>query len=127
MQTSYMLNSLETALLCAEAADGKKAYNIEVLDLRGLTFIADYFVICSCDNTTQIGAVIDGIEESLAQAGIRALHIEGKNETNWVLMDIGDVVVHVFDEQTRAYYSIERLWGDAPRVLLPMQARTGKG
>lgn len=122
-----MLNSLETALLCAEAADGKKAYNIEVLDLRGLTFITDYFVICSCANTTQIGAVIDGIEESLARAGIRSLHIEGKNETNWVLMDIGDVVVHVFDEQTRAYYSIERLWGDAPRVPLPVQARTEKG
>ena len=120
-----MLSSLETALLSAEAADGKKARNIVVLDLRGLTFITDYFVICSCDNITQIGAVTDEIEAALARAGARPLHIEGKNGSNWVLMDFGDVVVHIFDELTRAYYNVERLWSDAPRV--PMQHAAGTG
>lgn|SRR5574341_95451 len=118
-----MLNALETALLSAEAADAKKAFDILVLDLRGLTFITDYFVICSGGSTTQVGAVSDGIGQALAMAGKRPSHIEGGAEASWVLMDYGDVVVHIFEEQTRMYYSLERLWGDAPRVAVP--AKTG--
>jgi ribosome-associated protein len=111
-----MHESLEAARLCAEAADGKKAFDILVLDLRGLTSIADYFVICSASNTTQVGAISDGIGQELAQAGTRPSHVEGGAGANWVLMDYGDVVVHIFEEQTRIYYSLEKLWGDAPRV-----------
>ena len=118
-----MLNALETALLSAEAADAKKAFDILVLDLRGLTFITDYFVICSGGSTTQVGAVSDGISQALAMAGKHPSHIEGGSEASWVLMDYGDVVVHIFEEQTRMYYSLERLWGDAPRVAVP--AKTG--
>jgi ribosome-associated protein len=116
-----MLNSLEAAQLCAEAADDKKAFNILVLDLRGLTYITDYFVICSGSNITQVGAIADNVGEVLAKAGIRPNHVEGESEASWVLMDYGDVVVHVFEEQTRTYYSLEKLWSDAPRI--PRAAR----
>lgn len=122
-----MLNTLETALLAAEAADGKKAYDLLVLDLKGLTSIADYFVICSANNKTQVNAIADGIGRALAGAGARPSHIEGEAEATWLLMDYGDVVVHVFDEQTRAYYSLERLWGDAPRVPLRLKGPVLQG
>jgi len=111
-----MRNSLEDAQLCAEAADNKKAFDIVVLDLRGLTYITDYFVICSGSNTTQVSAISDWIEQTLAKTGVYPSHIEGQAESSWVLMDYGDVVVHIFDEQTRAYYALEKLWGDAARV-----------
>ena len=122
-----MLNALETALLAAEAADGKKAYDLLVLDLRGLTTIADYFVICSAGSTTQVGAIADGIGHALAGVGIRPSHVEGGPEATWVLMDYGDVVTHIFDEHARSYYSLDRLWGDAPRVPVPLKAPILKG
>jgi ribosome-associated protein len=115
-----MFNALETALLAAKAADGKKAMELLVLDLRGLTSIADYFVICSAGSTTQAGAIADGIGHALATEGVRPSHIEGEAEATWVLMDYGDVVVHIFEERTRAYYGLDRLWGDAPVVKLPV-------
>ncbi len=117
-----MSDALETARLAAEAADAKKAIDIQVLDLRELTTIADCFVICSGTSTTQVGAIADGIARSLIAEGIRPSHIEGESESKWVLMDYGDVVIHVFDEATRTYYSLERLWGDAPRIALPATA-----
>ncbi len=118
-----MLNSLERALLSAEAADDKKAFDILILDLRGITYITDYFVICSASNPTQVGAVSDSVDQKLGRARVSPSHIEGKDGASWVLMDYGDVVVHVFDEQTRLYYNLEKLWGDAPRV--PLAARPG--
>jgi ribosome-associated protein len=111
-----MYNSLETAQLCAEGAESKKALDIMILDLRTFNTIADFFVICSGSNTTQVGAIADGIGRELAQSGIRYSHLEGTTASQWVLMDYGDVVVHVFEEQTRAYYSLEKLWGDVPRI-----------
>ncbi|HEX9022007.1 MAG TPA: ribosome silencing factor [Nitrospirota bacterium] len=111
-----MLNSLETAQLCAEAADGKKAFNILILDLRGLTYITDYFVICSGSSSTQVGAIADWIGQTLAKEGILPSHTEGEGEASWVLMDYGDVVVHIFEEQARLHYCLEKLWGDAPRI-----------
>jgi ribosome-associated protein len=115
---------LEAAQLCAEAADAKKAFNILILDLRSMTYITDYFVICSGSNITQVGAIADGIGQALAKAGVRPSHVEGEAEATWVLMDYGDVVVHVFDEQTRTYYSLEKLWSEAPRI--PHAARPKK-
>jgi ribosome-associated protein len=113
-----MFNSLEIAQRCADAADSKKALDIHILDLRTLTYITDYFVICSGSSTTQVSAVADWIGQTLAKSGLHPSHIEGQAESSWVLMDYGDVVVHVFDEQARAYYSLEKLWGDAKRVPL---------
>lgn len=122
MKTDYMLSALETALLTAESADDKKAFDILVLDLRGLTYITDYFVICSCSSTTQMAAVAEWITEKLAKAGRRPSHIEGGQEATWILIDYSDVVVHIFEERTRLYYGLEKLWADAPRVPLPARA-----
>jgi ribosome-associated protein len=122
-----MLSPLKIALLAAEAADNKKSFDILVLDLRGLTSIADYFVICSAGSTTQVDAIADGIDRALAHEGSRPSHIEGKPSSTWVLMDYGDVVVHIFDEHTRTYYSLERLWGDAPSIPLRLHAPVLKG
>jgi ribosome-associated protein len=122
-----MLSTLQIALLAAEAADSKKSFDILVLDLRGLTSIADYFVICTAGSTTQVDAIADGIGHALAQEGRRPSHIEGKPSSTWVLMDYGDVVVHIFDEHTRSYYSLERLWGDAPSIPLSSLAPALRG
>ena len=122
-----MINSLESAKRCAEAAENKKAFEILILDLRILSSVCDYFVICTGSNTTQVGAIADGIDRELAEAGIHPSHVEGATEARWVLMDYGDVVVHLFEEQTRAYYSLEKLWGDAPRIPAAARSRTPLG
>jgi ribosome-associated protein len=113
-----MVNSLDAAQLCARAADSKKAFEILVLDLRQLTTICDYFVICSGSNSTQVGAIAEGFGGDLAKAGVHPSHVEGATGATWVLMDYGDVVVHIFEEQARAYYRLEKLWGEAPRIAL---------
>jgi ribosome-associated protein len=122
-----MLNSIEAAQLCAEAADGKKAFDIVILDLRSLTYITDFFVICSASNTTQVSAISDGIGQMLAAIGIHPSHVEGEAEASWVLMDYGDVVVHIFDEQTRTYYSLDKLWGDAPKIAVAVKHKALQG
>jgi ribosome-associated protein len=122
-----MLSPLKIALLAAEAADSKKSYDILVLDLRCLTSIADYFVICSAGSSTQVDAIADSIDQTLAQQGCRPSHVEGKPSSTWVLMDYSDVVVHIFDEQARSYYSLDRLWGDAPRIPLSLHEPVMKG
>lgn len=120
-----MLDALQTALRAAEAADQKKAFDIVVLDLRGLTYFTDYFVICSCGNVTQVSAVAEEIGRSLAKEAVHPDHVEGGAEATWVLMDYGDVVVHIFEEQARLYYHLDRLWGDAPKATLPEKAAFG--
>lgn len=119
-----MINSLETAQLIAEAADSKKAFNIVILDLRKLTYITDFFVICSGSSTTQVSAIADWAGETLAKLGIHPSHVEGQAESSWVLMDFGDVVVHIFDEQTRVHYGLEKLWSDAVRVPWTLRPQT---
>jgi ribosome-associated protein len=118
-----MVSALETARLCAEGAEDKKAFDILILDIREFTVIADYFVICSGSNTTQVSAIADSIGYALAKAGIHYSHVEGATEASWVLLDYGDVVVHVFEEQTRTYYSLEKLWGEAPRIPVAIRPR----
>ena len=122
-----MLNSLDAAQRCAGAADSKKAFEILVLDLRKLTTICDYFVICSGSNSTQVRAIAEGIGRDLANAGVHPSHVEGATGANWVLMDYGDVVVHIFEEQTRTYYCLEKLWGEAPRIALAAGPRKLSG
>lgn len=122
-----MVNSLEAAQLMAEAAAEKKAYDILILDLRGLTYLTDYFVICSGSNITQVGAIADQIMQGLARHGVHTSHVEGQAGSTWVLMDYGDVVVHIFDEQARIYYSLEKLWNEAPRVPQRIGHRTLQG
>ena len=84
-----------------------------VLDLSGLTVIADYFVVCSGESTTQVKAIAEFIEQEFAKKGVRLLGMEGLDYSHWVLLDYGDVIVHVFEKETREYYGLEKLWMDA--------------
>jgi ribosome-associated protein len=101
----------------AQVALEKKATEVRVLDLRNITSITDFFVICSGSVAQHVKAIVDTIEERLRPAN-RPWHIEGYQNLTWVLMDYVDVVVHVFQPETRAYYNLERLWADAPVEII---------
>lgn len=100
----------------ARAALDKKALDLTVLDVQPISSIADYFLVCSARSAPHVKTIADAIREELKAEGVRPLHAEGQPESGWVLLDYGDVLVHVFLEDTRAYYGLERLWGDAPLV-----------
>ena len=106
------------ARLAAEAAEDKKARNIVILDIRGLSMMADFFVICSANSRTQVKAVAEYVRDVLEEKGLKCKGIEGRDEAKWVLIDFGDVIVHVFMDDERAFFNIERLWGDAPRLTV---------
>jgi ribosome-associated protein len=107
-------------LMAVRAAEDKQAKDIRVLDLREITSFADHFVICSGGNSRQIQTIADEIETRLKKAGERANSIEGYENAEWVLMDYGDYVIHIFSEKCRTYYDLERLWRDARVVELPV-------
>jgi len=102
----------------ARAALDKRAVGLVVLDVRGISSVTDYFLVCSGRSTTQVEAIADAVRAELKADGVRPLHSEGVAESGWILLDYGDVLVHVFLEATRAYYALERLWGDAPAMEL---------
>jgi ribosome-associated protein len=102
-----------------EAARGKKAQDLVVLDLRSLQSFTDYFVICSGQNVRQVQAIADAVEDSLRKAQVRPAHVEGFERADWVLLDYFDFIVHVFSTERREFYALERLWGSAERVELP--------
>jgi ribosome-associated protein len=107
------------ALLCAQAAIEKKAENLKVLDLSELSGFTDYFVICSGMSDRQVQAISESVKTAMSSAGIDSISIEGHQDGRWVLMDFGDVIVHVFLDALREYYDLENLWADAPRVKIP--------
>ena len=114
----------EMALLAAKALDSKKGNEIKVLKTEGLTTLADYFVICTATSNTQVKAMSDACEEAMEKHGERVHHIEGHRDGTWLLLDFSSVVVHVFTDETRKFYDLERLWGDAEEmdlsgILLP--------
>jgi ribosome-associated protein len=102
--------------LCASVAAENRGREIVIIDLRKLTTLVDFFVIASGTSRRQIHTVADEIDRTLTQLGEKRIGIEGYNESHWVLLDYGDVVVHLFDDNTRRYYDLENLWGDAPRI-----------
>lgn len=106
----------EYARVAADAADSKKARNVVVLDIRELSVIADYFIICSANSRTQVQAIADAVRDKLEEHGLACKGVEGKDDAKWVLIDFGDVVVHVFIEEEREFFGLERLWGDAKRL-----------
>lgn len=110
------LNSKEIAILCAKIADNKKAEDILIFDVHGLTFITDFFVICSGFNKRQLQSIASEIELKLHSYGIHWVGIEGYSDARWILMDYGDVVVHLFDRDMRHFYDLELLWGDARKL-----------
>ena len=108
------LTAEERASRAAEFALSKKAENVISMKLKGLTSTCDYFVIATGTNDVQVKAIADAIDEGLKSVGEKPWHVEGYEGRRWILLDYVDVVVHVFNEEARDYYQLERLWGDAP-------------
>lgn len=112
------MTSRESAIVLAKALDSKKGMEIKVLKTEELTTLADYFVICTASSTTQIKALSDACEKALKDAGEPPHHIEGHRGGTWLLMDFSSVVVHIFMDEARKFYDLERLWGDAEEIPL---------
>jgi ribosome-associated protein len=111
-----LLEAKDKALLVAKALSAKKGQDIVILNLQGLTLVADYFVLATGKSGIQVQSLADNVLEELAKAGLKELRVEGLREARWVLVDYGDVVVHIFQEEDRRFYDLERLWGDAKRI-----------
>lgn len=110
------MESKDIALLAAKAMDDKKARDIMILELEELSLITDYFVLANGTSRTQTQAIADNVEEVLGKEGHKLFRREGYPEGRWILLDFGSIIVHVFQEEERLFYNLERLWGDAPRL-----------
>lgn len=123
-------DSHERALIAAGAASAKSGDDIVVLDVADIISIIDVFVLVSASNTRQVKTIVDEVERALRDHdGSKPIGVEGMNDATWVLLDFGDIVVHVFQEATRSYYDLDRLWGDAPRLHFddrPVEAQGSK-
>ena len=121
-ETLPSMDSEEKARFMASIADALRATDITLLDLRELTTITDYFLICTANSSIQIRAIANRIEERLRERGERKLRLEGFREATWILLDYSDVVVHIMAAEQRAFFDIEAFWGDAPRVEMEFVA-----
>ena len=106
----------EMARMAIEALEDKKAVNIKVIDIGEVSVLADYFIIAGGTNRNQIQALADSVQEKLGRAGYLTKQVEGYNTANWVLLDFGDVIVHIFDDQNRLLYDLERIWRDGREI-----------
>lgn len=109
-------HSLEMAKLAIEALEDKKAEDIRVIDISEVSVLADYFIIAGGGSNSQIQALSDNVEEKLGRAGMPPKQIEGYETANWVLLDFGDIIVHIFDKENRLLYDLERIWRDGKQV-----------
>ena len=112
------MDSKKFAYLISEKIFSKKGYDVTLIDLKKVASFADYFIICSADSDVQVKAIADEVEKSLKDEGIKCWHKEGYTALKWVLLDYVDVVVHVFQRESRLFYNLEKLWGDAPSETL---------
>ncbi len=118
MTEDHTMTSTERARIAAHAADDKKGDDIIVLDVGEIMGIVDAFVITHASNTRLVRAIVDEVKEQLlVLAGVKPRSVEGLDDMSWVLLDYGDLVVHVFLDETREFYGLERLWSDAPRIV----------
>jgi len=108
-----MTDSLKIAV---NAADAKKAHDLVILDISGIASFASYFLICTGDSSRQMQAIADEVEKKLKEVGIRPSHVEGYQNSEWILMDYLDLVVHIFSKNARVYYDLERLWRDSKKL-----------
>lgn len=109
-------NSKEMAKLAISALEDKKAEDIRVIDISEVSVMADFFIIANGVNRSQIQAMADNVEEVLGKAGYALRQVEGYNTANWILMDFGDLIIHVFDKENRLFYNLERIWRDGKLV-----------
>ena len=110
------MTSLETALLAVKALDGKKGLNIQVIEISDISVLADYMVIATGSSSTHVKALADEVEYRLDEAGVSVSHIEGYRSNTWILLDYIDVIVHVFDNEARDFYDLDRMWADGKPV-----------
>jgi ribosome-associated protein len=122
MVTSTGLSPHERALRCAALALDKKALDVKILQIGNISSIADYLVLASGQSDKQTQAIADSVKQGLKKFG-KAIDIEGLKEGNWVVIDYGDVIVHVFKEELRRYYDLDELWAQAPNVIIPEEYR----
>lgn len=108
--------SKEMAKTAVAALEEKKGEDISIIDISEVSVLADYFIIASGTNRSQIQALTDNVEEKLGKAGFSVKQIEGYDSANWILMDFGDIIVHIFDKENRLFYDLERIWRDGKRV-----------
>ena len=119
--------ALELVHAAAEAASDKLAENIIAFDVSEQLVITDAFVLCSAANDRQVKSIVDAVEDRLRQVGAKPLRREGERDGRWVLMDYGEIVVHVQHEEERSFYALERLWRDCPLIALPDTVGSGRG
>ena len=110
------MNSKLFAKKIADLVFNKKGYDVRIIDLQNIASFADFFVICSADSETQVKAIADEIDKTLRDEGIKCWHKEGYTALTWILLDYVDVVVHIFKKDSRDFYNIEKLWGDAESI-----------
>ena len=110
------MTSKELAKLACDALDDKKALEIKVINIENVSTLADYFIIASGANHNQVQAMADNVDETLGRAGYEPKQIEGYQNANWILMDYRDIVIHIFDEENRLFYDLERIWRDGTVV-----------
>ena len=110
--------SKDMAKLTYQALDDKKARDIRIIDISKVSVLADYFIIASGSNRNQVQAMADNVMEELGKAGYHTRQIEGYNTANWILLDYGDIIIHVFDEENRLFYDLERIWRDGSSIEL---------
>lgn len=106
------MESRELAKIACDALADKKAEDIKVIDIHDISVIADYFILADGDNQNQLQAMQDSVEEALYKAGVSVKQVEGNNNSTWILMDYGDIIVHIFSREDRLFYDLERIWRD---------------
>ena len=110
------MDSREMAKLAVQALEDKKGEDIKVIDISEVSVLADYFIIASGMNVNQVQALSDNVQETLGKAGVYSKQVEGYESANWILLDFGDVIVHIFDSENRFFYDLERIWRDGKLV-----------
>jgi ribosome-associated protein len=113
-----IIESQQILEIAVKAADSKRAEDLVALDVQEISLLADYFLICQANSERQINAIVDEIIEQEAKNQVTVKRIEGKESSKWVLIDLGDVIIHVFQTAERSFYNLEKLWSDAPMVDL---------
>ena len=110
------MTSLEQARKIVQVMDSKKAKDIRLIKIEGISSLGDYFVVASTNNATQVKAIADEVEDEMTKLGLEPNRVEGEHSAQWILMDYYDVMVHVFLDEARNFYNLERLWSDAPQL-----------
>ena len=113
-----MDQSLNMVKIAYDALDDKLAEDIKIIDIRSISVLADYFIIADGNNKNQVQAMVDKVQEELFKAGYEMKQMEGYREGNWILLDFGDIIIHIFDKENRLFYDLERIWKDGKEVSI---------